>query len=420
MNFENSVSSNTKLGVIITKQNNKKINMKRILGLIFILGLTFNLNAQAKTTKTSVIKAEISEAIPIKIWNDLIFIDAKINGVQGTFLWDNGFSYCGLDSVFAKKCGLSFIANDLEMIDGNNVELDMKLGEIDAVQFGKLIINKTSAIQINVQAFLNSKTLKVDGVIGASAINRLNWKFDFDKNKVTLSEKPFFNKGIKLKYKIDEFYIHKIAMNLNGYDLDARIDFGSNSVDFNVNLGALPLFANNKAAQEYGITSMSVSGISPIDTTYIVKRDYNYTLDGVKFDILPTLNLYNNINGVNIGNRFFRRYNVIFNSSDTTIILSKRKTTLKELPVKKYGVKLLFIDNKIIVGSISTNPNLKDKQIELKDEVESVNGKSNIDFYDTIELITFQRTLLLKNKPLIVKMKNGITYTFLPENDIEK
>ena len=125
------------------------------------------------------------------------------------------------------------------------------------------------------------------------------------------------------------------------------------------------------------------------------------------------------LGGCNIGNRFFRRFNVIINSTDTTYILYKRKIPIDEFTNQSFGVFLLKTENKIIVGFITINKNLVDKKINLFDEVVLINGKT-IDFFtDDLQLFDFQNDLLQKNSNLTIQMKDGKIYTFIPVEDDE-
>lgn len=400
--------------------------MNRILELMLILTLTLNLNAQTNNDTNFVKKGKLiattnTHKQPIVIWNDLILIKAKVNGIEGNFIWDNGFTVTGLDKSFAEKCGIKIIDEDKSKVtDGNDKKVELINGLADNIQIGNFNVKETPIWILDVKAIADSKKMKIDGLIGSSFINLINWNFNFDNETVTLSNKSFQQNGLKLDYSIDEYNIHQIACQLNGYDFPATIDFGLNSEDFNANIQFSALFQENKASEEYGITSIAVSGVSEIDTTYVINGKYEYKLSGKELNFKPRIYLTKNETNFKIGNRFFRHYNCIINSSDTTYILYERKKKIIHKTTKSYGIKFIKLDNKLVVGKLITNSNVKQGDIKLMEEVISINGKKAKDFDTILDLLLFQNELVLKGKELKVKFKNGKIKIFKLENDIEK
>ena len=87
---------------------------KHIFAILFIfpwtIGLSYaqNVSTEALRKAGKISSSSSPQTFPIQIWNDFILVDAKVNGVQGTFIWDNGLSFCALDSVFAERAGVRF------------------------------------------------------------------------------------------------------------------------------------------------------------------------------------------------------------------------------------------------------------------------------------------------------------------------
>ncbi|MDZ7876952.1 MAG: retropepsin-like aspartic protease [Saprospiraceae bacterium] len=400
--------------------------MKKILGLLLIFAWTFNLNAQANNDTNFVRKGKLIASMnnhkqPIVIWNDLIIIKAKVNGIEGNFIWDNGFTVTGLDKSFAEKCKIKIINEDKSIVtDGNAKKVELINGLAEKIQIGNFDVRETPVWILDVKSIAGSKKMKIDGFIGSSFINLMNWNFDFDNENVTLSTKSFEQDGLMLKYSIDKYNTHQIACNLNGYDFPAMIDFGMNTEDFNANIQFSALFQENKASEEYGITSIAVSGVSQVDTTYVINGKYEYKLDGKEINFKPRIYLTKNETNFKIGNRFFRHYNCIINSTDTIYILYERKKPIIPKTTKSYGIKFIKLDNKIVVGKLTTNPNITQGEIKLMEEVASINGKKAKDFETIHDLLLFQNELVLKGKVLKVKFKNGKIKIFKLENDNEK
>lgn len=358
----------------------------------------------------------VEETLPIEVWNDLILIKAKINGVEGTFIYDNGFSATGIDVAFAEKAKVSFADNIIPGTDGNNVTVGMTTSQAESLELGKVKIMHEPLFRVDMKQF-GFATKQIDGLVGASAINLINWSFNFDEQTVKLSSQPFKQEGVVLPYKIEAYNLSIMTLRLNDYPIDALIDFGSNADQFLLNIGGWQLFTYHPTSQEYGISGMSVSGLSAIDTALVVRGDYSYTLAGQSIDYFPDIVLSRTTNNMCIGNRYFRHFNTVINSTDTTYILSPRKTLINPYPKVTYGVKLLKVGDKVIIGKISTNPNVRNKPIELLSEVKLIDGESANRFIDNKALIDYQNQHLLDNKDMQIELKDGTSYTFSPELD---
>ncbi len=393
---------------------------------MLIFTSTLNLNAQTNNDSNFVKKGKLITSTntlkqPIVIWNDLIIIKAKVNGIEGNFIWDNGFSITGLDKSFANKCGIKIIEEEKSKVtDGNDKKVELINGLADNIQIGSFDVKETPVRILDVKSIAGSKKMKIDGLIGSSFINLINWNFDFDNEIVTLSTKSFNQDGLKLDYLINEYNIHQIGCKLNGYDFPATIDFGLNTEDFNANIQFSALFQDYKASEEYGITSIAVSGVSEVDTTYVINGKYEYKLDGKELNFKPRIFLTKNETNFKVGNRFFRHYNCIINSIDTTYVLYERKKPIIPKTTRSYGVKFIKLDNKLVVGKLITNPNVIQAEIKLMEEVVSINGKKVMNFETISDLLLFQNELVMQGKELKVKFKNGKIKIFKLENDIEK
>ncbi len=364
----------------------------------------------------------VTDTIPIEIWNDLVLIKAKVNNIEGTFIWDNGFSITALDSVFLSKNKIVLDENlsTISGTDGNNQQVNFYPLLIDEINIGKAIVKNTYVTQINVNSISHSNR-KIDGILGGSIINKLNWSFNFDENYVVVSKYPFIKEGKKLNIELTDWNTHLIKCTLNGYDVGlALIDFGDNGDNFTITIDASSLFPQSKAIEKRGLSAMSVGGRGTIDTSYIITGGYTYSLSGEIFDFTPKIEFTNKDDAMTIGNRFFRRYNVIINPQQGNYILTKRETKLEEFPKKSYGLMLAKTNNEIIVAYTISNPNLTNKSINPLDKVIKVDDKEVTFFEDFVALKKYQQDALKKGKKLKITFFNGTEYEFKPMMNIEK
>lgn len=364
-----------------------------------------------------------TDTIPIEIWNDQILLKLKVNGKEGNFVWDNGFSFSAVDKPFASQLSLNRIENlkTIEVEDAikSKVKVDIKL--VNAIEIGKAIIKNPPVVEIKLEAMLG-RNYKINGILGATSLRKLNWNFNFDKHYVVISPKPFEEKGINIHFGLDPYNKMLTRFGVNGQLAQAEIDFGYNSDDVTITMQAAPLFAKSKKNLLVGQTSSSVSGLVQTDTSFVVKN-FQYVIS----DTLTTvpnkfkIHISKSERGVRIGNRFFRHYNCIVNFSTGNIILSERKTPIDAMPEKSYGFTLLKLDGKLRIIIKSNNPNTyKNPDLQLKDEIIEVNGKKASDFSDNVVLKEFQINALKNNTTVVLKRADGKIFTLKPEGNIYK
>ncbi|MBK8723402.1 MAG: retropepsin-like domain-containing protein [Saprospiraceae bacterium] len=383
--------------------------------IITVFALFFSLLSSGQAQKNVV-------RLPIEIWNEEILLKVMVNDIEGTFIWDNGFTITGIDSAFAEKCNLSKPKGKLLATDGNNKKVELVEGKCKKISLGTFEEKNTKIIVLNTYNFTQTKSKAIDGLIGTTIINEYNWYFNFDSSFVEISKKPFSNKGLELPFKIIGGSLnHQIDLTINGYEAPCRIDFGYNSDDIIMNIKGAAYFQNNKASEAYGITSFSVSGASQMDTSYIVKDNYTFKIANQNLGFLPKVSISPIHNNINLGNKFFiNKFNVTINCKDKKYILSERKMPEKLNSDKSYGLKILLIDNKFYIGKLSLNPNIKDKKLALMQEVAEINGKTHKDLIDNYFLLKYQKDILNNNEKMVLKMANGTIYEFMPEYDEER
>ena len=108
------------------------------------------------------------------VLEDLVFIKAKVNGVDGLFLFDNGFTNCALNTEFAEKCNLKFTGKRT-VNDANNQKTTFKDGEIQVLTIGDFVFKNPTFHEINTKNFL--PCFPFDGVIGGNVIKQVNWRW---------------------------------------------------------------------------------------------------------------------------------------------------------------------------------------------------------------------------------------------------
>lgn len=398
----------------------------RTVCLFVLLLTTIWSNAQNVSTealrKAGILKSvSTPQTYPIQIWNDFILIEAKVNGVPGTFIWDNGLSFSALDFAFAEKAGVLFNKHKKDtVVDGNDKMLQLETQYARKIQFGGFEEEHAPVFGLDIdRGFFKNREKKISGLIGGGFSNHFNWSFDFDKKTVTVSAKPIEKEGTKLKYLIDSFNnLHYLPLVLNGSDLYAQVDFGMVGEVFSGTDQLLPAFAGHSVITSVGYNSLSAGGLGRVDTIYTIRKNYSYILSGQQLKELPDIELSGSEQDFKIGVRFFMHYNVTVNNGDSNYILSERKTPLITRNKKGYGVFVLKEGEELLIGRMTNNPNLHGKNIQLMDKVKTINDKTAKDFYGLIDLRDYQDKLKDTGKKMVLKMTDGTAYTFTPQDDI--
>lgn len=429
--LESCVKSMSYLATKTHKNTNMKLNIF-LISIIFLFFSFSKLQAQNEeklldffhsgnvTTENRIVK------VPIEIWNNLILLKVKVNGNDATFLWDNGFSISGIDTSLAQQYQfLPFgdINNTIPLIDGNNAIVNVDYLVCPKIEIKGIAISNTPFILFDSRAFTLTKNLKIDGVLGASIINKLNWKFNFDKNYLEISEKAFTieQTNLVLPFTIKTNNNHAMPITLNDIEAECSVDFGFNSDKMEINKINAKHFSNANATKTLGLSSISVSGLAPIDTVYTIKDNFTWKLADKKLDFLPKISFSTHSPNLLIGNKLFRdRYNVIINTSgDTVYALSARTKPNNEATDKAYGYILLTVEGKFRIAQIIPNTNTINNTIQLMDEVISINGKKPNDFKDNYSLMDYQKKSLRKEKKVILKLINGKEISIIPQQNTE-
>jgi len=227
--------------------------------------------------------------IPFEYVNGLIVLKAKVNSVEGRFLFDNGATHSCFNKGFARRSNVIF-TKKTRITDGNNNKTYLRKAKVEKIEIDKAIFSDTQAYLIDTKKFFPCDP--VDGIIGASIINAVNWKIDFEKKKLLLSLKPFEADGLKMKMDISSSSNSTfINFKLNKKTLRTKIDFGFkgelkvNSYKKRFSLSGI------KTERRTGISSLSVTGLGNIDATKIIHRDFNLSYLNKQLPISPEVTL---------------------------------------------------------------------------------------------------------------------------------
>ncbi len=318
------------------------------------------------------------DTIPIEIDNDWIVLKLKINGKLQQFIWDAGTAYSTINTV--EGSGQNIDIGHVEFADAVGVKTTLPLYKLDTVSIGNTILHDITFMLLDTKTVAGGLLNKFSGMLGLDIIDKLNWNFNFDKNTVIISTRPFvIPDGHEVRYAN---YISYNAIGVNvslpsgkSFRTLALIDFGLPGSSLYLGKDNLKKLIGLKAEHSYGASGVGISGIGSSQETYTIVDSLNcsYGPSGKNVEIKTKLVIGSQSNRSVLGNKFFRKYNFVRNSVQSLFIFYPR-TSLLDISnfasKKTYGIAFnLDSTNGLTVMSISDNQNLKDKKIEINYQV---------------------------------------------------
>ena len=357
--------------------------------------------------------------IEFEVVSNLIIIKAEINGVSGKFLFDNGFSLSAVNQEFANRAHIDF--NNLSnMRDANNKRAKTPESTVDSVVISNQSFIETGFYKINTSTFFPCNS--IDGIIGASIINKANWIIDFEKKKIRISSLPFKEKGNKLPISFSNNNSSFTTISILGIPYKCKIDLGNTKsleIDRTYAKGS---YEGLLAEKRIGITSISSNGLGKSDTIYFLSE--NVKLSHLENNLPAQTRIlikdklkYQGYIGINYLNNYEK---VIINSTKKEYVLVN---TINSLPAEvdsSFGVALYPVDNvwKIIqLDAYDTTFSV----IELMDEVIMIDSLPVSSFENICDYKEYIKMKINKNESLMIYLKDSISVE-LPyrKNKIQK
>ncbi|WP_419869606.1 aspartyl protease family protein [Chryseobacterium sp. CT-SW4] len=331
--------------------------------------------------------------VPFTISNNLIILKGKVNGTDVNILWDNGFSFCGIDEELLHQLQLKKEKKEKTATDGTGEELNIGFTTLPTLSIGQLQKSKVKAIIF--QSSVIPSTIKIDAVLGAEVINQFIWDFDFDTQILTVSNKEIPKKIVQeTPFQIDKkSHLHYLPLLLNDRKTLIHSDFGSNSE----NLDVIPEFADIVFGKDIprltleGWGSISISGKIENSTSYLLKNEYDLSTSETELSrsYAPLVSVSDKLQyEAVLGNYFFRNLgNLIINPKEKKYKLYSSKREPIPYHFSNFGFACTIYNGQIqVIRMIKESANVKKHNISLGDVIESIDGHTMDFFKDNDEL----------------------------------
>lgn len=351
--------------------------------------------------------------IPFELEKGLIVLKADINGVPGRFLFDNGFSLSAISPEFAEKANIQF-EKSTSLTDANSKKATVPETTVDTVNIKGQRFVETGFYQIDIKNFWSCSEL--DGVIGASVINKINWNIDFNNQIIKLSSSPFEEQGTEFDITFSNNNSSFVDLEIEGIKFDTKIDFGkSGQIDLRQK-HTQNLFSGEMAQTEFGITSLSGNGIGNIKTTHALDEYAIVNLDGKELPVPGSIELLENLKyEAYIGTGYFKKYNVVINSTEKKYTLYNPVFSDSTKIEESYGLSIYPVNGTWKVFSI--NPNDPDIQgIEVLDEVSSIDNELMDRFKDVCAYQAYIRQKRNAGEDILIQLVKSDQEFMIPFN----
>jgi hypothetical protein len=283
----------------------------------------------------------------------------------------------------------------------------MKNFDIDSFHFGGITFKGFGGATFDAQ-YISEKDKPIAGLIGASLINKMNWKFDFDSSRITVSSQKFEQEGIKMYFWTGYDNTHKSSLNINGITQNISIDLGSGN-ELSADKIESKTVAKGLKMQKKSYADLGSAGLSHDVVKYETVEDYSlsYSLgsDTTLFNFKPLLKFEASHPGLLLGTGYLKHFNFVINSSQKHYILKRNQIKRDTNWYKDYPIRLGLEEKKVVITRLRLDKFVETNNVKLKDEIVELGEKPIVDFKDWAEIKTFLNDKMDKKLPYTIKIK---------------
>ena len=398
--------------------------MKKIIFFFLVLATLLTSCNAFKTVslmkRGSVQQKEFTTTIPFEMRRGLIVLKVGIAGEVYDFILDTGAPNV-VSKELAEKLNLEKKV-ERKVGDTKIKKSDLGFAEVENIEIGGINFLNTGAAIADLQMSDAIRCLDIDGLIGSNLMRKAIWKFDYQAQLITISNKmeafELGNDVLKIPFttSLQGTPVLNVKLDSTTHQ-NAIIDLGSNGgFSFNEKSGRSILerdklieHANYVGAQVYGLY-----GLGAPDTVVFAKVP-NIVVGDVK--VSQTVASFSGSNAI-IGTEFFSNYDVIINWSTSEALLIKRKDDVNS-SIEEFGFDIKFDGGKVLVSGLFAASSAYKEGLRLNDEIIEIGDRKldNVSPDDWCEIISDK---LFKEDQLDVVVKvlrnnEPVTFTLKKE-----
>lgn len=349
------------------------------------------------------------DTIPFSLETRLLVFKGSINGVPIDFAFDTGAATTVSNTNTNTSAKIELAGGKRKIEDANQQVAKIDNTAIKSLTIGKKQVVSLKALSFDM-AFLNCANLVL---LGQDVIKRFNWKIDFEKQVLYVSNAPFEVDSLMVTWPVT--YKGKrphINFEVNGRKyINCLIDIGYTQIfEINPQVGMLATEAKNKLAQQKAslhiTSSMGLTGLGkPDDVTYFLSDSIYF--GNTLFTQVPTS--LNAKADTKLGVQFFNGAckQVVFNFSTNTMHLLLKNVPIT--PMSQLDARVSMQDGKLVISGKNMSANTSATALTIGEVVKSINGKQYTDFTNECEYLLW--TYQYKLPTITIEKMNGEVIT---------
>lgn len=373
-----------------------KKTLKQYLFLLIAVFFSSQINAQ---------EAKI-DTIPFSLDKKFIVFKGKINGQEIDFAFDTGAHSGVANSKNVAKAQIKTLGKGTKITDSNQVKKKIGDTEIQDFEIAGFHFAKIKDHTIDMP-YLYCADLYL---LGQTVIKKLNWQFDFEKMLVYISKSPFIQDTHWVSWQIKNYKSNRPHIDFEvGGKLykNLLIDTGFTSV-FELDTSYSAVLKEYAEKQNQGKTREMITssmGLTGLGKPVLVKE---FKIDNVYIGNVPFKDIPISINpntDSKIGLKFFSDLcnTLTFNFSTNDILLALKPVSKVQREI--LDARVTMKEEKFRIAAKTLGEKSSATNLEMDEEIVSLNGKKPTDFADECEFLLWM--YLYKEESLVIEKMNG-------------
>jgi hypothetical protein len=345
--------------------------------------------------------ASLSE-VPIHVDKGLIFIEVYIGGAPYNFLFDSGAPMV-ISSALAKELELQSISN-ANIRDSQGSRKRLNYVRMPDFVLGDRSFSGLSAIAADLSASPILHCMKLDGIIGANAMQFQYWDFNMRDSilRVSSDKEHWSNrKKYVLPFKMKSSRTPLVQLNINDTEVkEVTFDTGSSGIFSLPKRMTTAFLPKNASFYSRGFLSAGLFG-SAQDTAYEYEMRFVFPDTTYRFPVEQE----HSKDGKLLGMGFLRHFHVYLDFQNQEILLEPLQVGPEP---KAFSLAPFLRNDAIIVGLVNSLMPPEYQDIEVGDTISALNGcpvplpASKEDFCQVLEAMKADcADLLIKDKGLV-------------------
>lgn len=370
-----------------------------IFSIVFFIVSCDTVKQLQLETDADVKISKSTHRIPFEYTKDLIIVQAQLQGktTKNSFIFDTGAFNSKVEYNLAEALQLA-TASKQSNGTAQGIRRTIEMTVIDSVQFDEVLFYGIAAGKLKYDAKSYSPCVAPDGIIGANLIKLANWKIDYQRKELVVSQEDFeFDERLP-KHTVD-FYtsflsgIPKIDIEIEGVLIEnVLFDLGYNG----------GLVIPEKHASKFSnsvsktFVDQSTSGIYGSNRDTLIVKELNVTISDFTTKI-PVQ--FSSLNKALLGNDFLEHFTIYLDYNNEKIIL--QPTERVHIAKEKSFVPGVLNDSLWIV-----NRCIADSNVQIGDTLRSINGFKPKDAFTSHCDYFLNLTTFLQKDTLVLEKQN--------------